>query len=591
MRGFASIHARLGRCCKSPLLWILCAAAALRAAGILWGLPAADGWDDDGIAPRNFLVGIIQTYTPGSYFTYPPLHMLLLAVITAPGWIIALFKATSLSQHGVIAEITKIPYMTYFSITARLVSAVMSVATIFLIAKMTETIAGRRAGYFAAAMCSMNAALTYYGQVTNLDGPYLFWSALSIWGWMRTISDHDTRHLRWSAVAAAAAIATKDQAYAIFLCSVPLGFFVWFAVDKWPRENARVILSCFVAWSAIAVAALLLTDGAVFNPSGFAHRIAFLAGPASHDYAQYQASLWGRLRLLIDMWKRFPTYYPAIVAVLAGFGVGIHLLTWRDDRSRFMAGILPLFAIVSFTLCFNFVALRSEPRFFLPQSVLIAPYVGIAADGLFNARLSWLKYVACMLGAVVGALALYQCLGIDRAMLADPRYDAERWMQAHVHYGDTIETYGLNAYLPRFPRAALVTRVGRKPLKARNPLPNVTEIVQPFGGVIARQPRFIVVSGFWVRNYLAVEKDDSGRVVQKVWLAAATDRPARQYFQDLFAGRLPYRMVHVARYQPGMWPTPTEYESLAQTVFLFERIPGGHSDRRPGSPATYHPPG
>ena len=35
--------------------------------------------------------------------------------------------------------------------------------------------------------------------------------------------------------------------------------------------------------------ALLLVDGAITNPSGFARRIAFLTGPASHDYFEYAA--------------------------------------------------------------------------------------------------------------------------------------------------------------------------------------------------------------------------------------------------------------------------------------------------------------
>ena len=33
----------------------------LRLAGLFWGLPAADGWDDDGFAPRNFLTALALT--------------------------------------------------------------------------------------------------------------------------------------------------------------------------------------------------------------------------------------------------------------------------------------------------------------------------------------------------------------------------------------------------------------------------------------------------------------------------------------------------------------------------------------------------
>jgi len=573
--GQLSPYSRLALWYRSPLFWILCAAAAFRLAGVCWGMPASDGWDDDGIAPRNFLVGVAQTYTTGSHFTYPPLHMLLLTILTFPGLILALFNAHSLAQHDVIAEFIQVPYMTFFAVVARLVSAAMSVGTIYLIGKMAETIGGRRAGLFAAAACALNAALTYYGQVTNLDGPYLFWSALSLWGWMRAIAEREPRHIRWAVLAAAAAIATKDQAYAVFLISVPFAFFLWFALDRWPRQNARKTILMLFGSSCVALLALFAIDGAITNPGGFAARIAFLTGPATKDYAQYQDDWLGRLRLLQDMWAYFPRYYPSAAALLGAFGVLLHVARPREERSLFVAGLLPLFAIISFTVAFNFVALRTESRFFLPQSIFIAVYIGIAMDRLAFASNLFVKYAARGLGAAVAGIAFYQCAGIDAAFIADPRYDAERWLDANVRQGDTIETYGLNVYLPRFPKTAIVTRLDRKPLKARNPLPQVTEIEQPFEAVATRHPRLLVVSAFWVRDYLMQDSTlpSDGRAIQKVQQFSFKEIAARNYFRGLFEGKLPYRLAHKSAYAPGFWPSVDGYESLAQTVFIFERVP------------------
>jgi hypothetical protein len=50
---------------RSPLFWILLVAAGLRLMGLFWGLPASDGWDDDGFAPRNFLTALALTWKPG----------------------------------------------------------------------------------------------------------------------------------------------------------------------------------------------------------------------------------------------------------------------------------------------------------------------------------------------------------------------------------------------------------------------------------------------------------------------------------------------------------------------------------------------
>jgi hypothetical protein len=569
-----TLSARFKAAIRSPLLWILLLAALMRVAGIAWGLPAADGWDDDGIAPRNFLVGLIQTYSPGSHFAYPPLHMFILALLTLPGWIVALFQAPALAPHAVIAEIIQVPYMTFFAVLARLVGIAMSLATIALIGKMAERIGGKRAGYLAAAAAALNASLVYYGQVTNLDGPYLFWSALSLWLWMGVLGERDLRRIRWAMLTAAAAVATKDQAYAVFLLSLPVALAAWFASESWPRQNAVRLIGQLLLWGGISLLALLLVDGALTNPTGFAERIAFLSGPASGDYAEYQANWSGRLALLADMWANTPRYYPQAAILLAALGIGFVAARPRQEPGPLLAALLPLLAVLSFTLAFNFTALRTETRFLLPQSLFLAVYMGLAADRLVSLPQTWLRrgLQAALLG--LAAMAFLGCAGVCAAFIADPRYDAEGWLGAHVQQGDSIETYGLNAYLPRFPAAAAVSRVGLKPLKARNPLPHVREVVQPYDAVEKRRPRYIAVSGWWVRDYMEASAPlpRQGRILQKVRQADFRDRAARRYFQALFAGKYRYRLAHKSVYSLGIKPPLNAYESLAQAIYLFERV-------------------
>jgi hypothetical protein len=201
--------------------------------------------------------------------------------------------------------------------------------------------------------------------------------------------------------------------------------------------------------------------------------------------------------------------------------------------------------------------------------VFVAVYIGIAANLVLRARTRWIRPAAVTFCLLVGSLTFYRCAGIGAAFVNDPRYDAEDWMAAHCHRGETVETYGLNAYLPRFPRGATVSRVGPGP--KRNPLPHVVELVQPYGALALRQPHFIVVSAFWVRDYLAADASVSGRTVPRVRQSTSADRPARAYFRAFFQGKLPYRMVRQSSYRPGLWPALNEYERLAQTVFIFER--------------------
>ena len=133
----------------------------------------------------------------------------------------------------------------------------------------------------------MNFGLTYYGQVSNLDVPYLFWGCLALLWCMRVVVEQRPRRFWPAALFAAAAIATKDQAYALFLLGLPALLSVLVRADPWPRTHGRQIGLVVMPASSVSLFLLLLVDGAITNPSGFTRRIAFLAGPASQDYADY----------------------------------------------------------------------------------------------------------------------------------------------------------------------------------------------------------------------------------------------------------------------------------------------------------------
>ena len=560
---------------RAPMFWIIGFAAILRLVAITWGLPASDGWDDDGIAPRNIVSGLILTYQPGSYYIYPPLHYLLLTILTLPVTLVSLINAHSLHQQDVIASFIQPQYMTVDALVARLVNSAMSLGTILCVARITELIAGKRAGLFAAAALALEATGVYYAHVTNLDAAYLFWTSLSLLFWTRLVIEHEPKHLRWGIMFAAAAIATKDQAYATFLLSAPALLAVWFLADSWPRRHAAKVIRPLALWTLIALFALLLADGAITNPVGFLKRLEFLTGPASRDYAFYAESWRGRLALLTDMAGHFPHSYPVAAASLGLIGLALHVFNRHMDPARWAAGLLPLFAILSFTLAFNFVALRSEERFVLPQWVFSAVYIGIAADFLVFSDLRAVRYAAGCLLLPLAFYALFECAALDRAFLADPRYDAERWLRAHVHPGQTLEIQGQNCYLPRLPEGAVMTRVDTRPLVPRNPQIHVTEARQAYEDIEQRRPQFILIPKTWIMPFLLPEGDPGpGRIYSMRQERNFKNTSERDYFAALSAGRLHYRLAHESVYQPGFWPDVTIHESLGQSVEIFERNPG-----------------
>jgi hypothetical protein len=564
---------------RHPLFWILAAAGGLRLAGLFWGLPASDGWDDDGFAPRNFLTALALTYKPGSYFTYPPLHAVLLALLSAPGIVIALLQVPSFHQADVIGEFTKPGYMSFFALVGRLVSLGMSLGIIWAVGEMARLVADgalgdsrtaqskSRAGLFAAGAAALNFGLTYYGQVSNLDVPYLFWGVLALlWG-MRAVIEQQPKHFWAAALFAAASVATKDQAYALFLLSLPLCLLAWLALDRWPRIHAGKIVRALLPAMAVTLLLLLLVDGAITNWSGFARRIAFLAGPASGDYAEYVRGPSGWLALLGDMAGYFSRGYGLIAVALAVFGLVLHVGRTRDSVR--VAGLLPALAILSFILCFSFAALRSDDRFLLPQAVLACVYIGIAAEALAFAPGPWSRLAGRAALAVTALFALHQAVAINAALLLDPRYDAEAWMAVHVRPGDTVETYGQNCFLPRFPANARVTRVGQGDLKVRNPLPRVTEARALFGA--ERGARFVVVNAKWAERYLRPQTPlGAGHIYSRLQQADFRNTDARGYFARLLEGKAGYRLAYTAHYD-GLWPKVHIHDSLGETIWIFER--------------------
>ena len=239
----------------------------------------------------------------------------------------------------------------------------------------------------AARACSppaparLNFGLTYYGQVSNLDVPYLFWGLLALLWCMRAVVEQAPRRFWLAALFAAAAVATKDQAYALFLLSLPA---VSAAVvcartaGRAPMRGRSLSLAAGRGRGAAAACCWWMARSPM--PSGFAraHRLSRrprqprLCGISAR--ARRLAGAAGRYGCAISRgamacwpwrWRR------------SGWGC---IARARAVRRAAGGRCCRLLAMVSFTLCFNFAALRSDDRFLLPQACWRLLYIGIAAE-------------------------------------------------------------------------------------------------------------------------------------------------------------------------------------------------------------------
>lgn len=590
---------------RSPLAWVLVVVGLLHVVGIGWGLPASDGWDNDGVAPRDFLPGLAATYTPGRFYTYPPVHLALLALLTLPIILIAVARAPSFALPDLVAEALKVPYMTSIAYVARSVSLLMSLGVVFFLARLAEELrahelgltptsedgahnarAGsfsdervRRVGFCTAAFAGVNASLTYYAHTTNLDVPYLFWGTWALLLFTRAITRRAPRLLRRALVFAVLAVGTKDQAYGLFLLSFPAAFAIWIAWGASGRRGRLLKEGAIAVAGALALFAVV--DAVILNPTGFAARVRFLTGSASQDFVGYTRDWSGRLGVLVDAARLFHVQYPDVLGPLLALGL-VHALVfaWRTPAPRrgaqLAASLLPLLAAISFTVTFNWSSLRTDARFLMPQALLLAIYGGRAFEAFAFARRRVVRVVGRLLVSADLALALFACVCVDVNLLFDPRYDAEAWLRTHVRPGETIETYGLNVYLPRFPEHARVIRVGPEPLDKRNPIPGVEEIQAPFEDAPSRDARWIVVSTGWVWRYL-INPDPAllaGRTLPPVQHRSASDQAATQWFERLTFSRDAFAFAYESKYElEARFPIQEIHGTTARRVWIYERKP------------------
>lgn len=530
----------------------------LRLGAVPWGLPASDGWDNDGVAPRDFLPGLLQTFTPGEYYTYPPLHALLLTLVSLPVLIVGALTAPSFAPLALRDHFLHPALMTPIAVLARLVSVAFACAIMHAICCLADELFGGesrehslRVRRWTAAALLCNVSLGYYSATSNLDVPSLAWTCLAMLALTRMLKAQAPTSL-WPFVAFTAfAICTKDQAYASFALSVPIVLLAKIASTATPLRRAW-LLQGLKAGASIVILVLCI-DGAIFNPRGFLARLRFLTGPASKEHGYYAKTLAGTYWCLHDVAANWRNYYPYALAPLLLVGLVLLAGRARKDRASLALAYLPLLAALSFTLAFNLPAGRTEQRFVLPQSVFLTVYLGIA--------MAWLSQKAIARYTLFAGLAYaaWGVVGLLASLWNDPRYAAEAWMRAHFAPGSSVETYGESVYLPRFRSDIALQRVAPTPSTRRNPVAHAVELQANISEALMRQPEFIVLTQVWAARYLGEAPPnkrvwDLPRTNPSHYNAVFEDTATRAFVTALERGTAQYARVAAFDDEPRLWP-------------------------------------
>lgn len=461
------------------LLVVLAVSLAVNAWGLDWGLPSAYGWAPDELLPETVLTGASQGFSHGWYSKYPPLHHVLMFGSYTP-WLLA-------EGWRPGTELTASTYQRLF-LCGRVLSLLMALGVVALVYACGLHVLARRGALFAAGLAATLLPFVYYAKLANLEVPYLFWWLLSLWYLLRVREHGRRRDLVGAAISAGLAIATKDQAYGLYVLMIP-------AVLAYRARRAgrhagqpawrrwwRALGDRDIQMAALAgVLTLVCAYNLPFNGSGFLAHVALITGDASRDFRMFPATLAGQYELFAQSATNlgFCLGPPAAGVCLLG------LLTLVARAARRPALRAPLVFLllpaVSYYLTFIAVVLYSYDRFLLPLALLATFFGG----GLLAEAWAWPRWrggLARLATVFVFAYGLGRALSLDILMVHDARYSAETWLRTHVPADADVAGVGLLPQLPRLDG-----------LRWRLVPPAVS-------GLVAAPPQFLVVNADLARR-------------------------------------------------------------------------------------------
>lgn len=517
---------------RDPLRWVLGLTAVAVLLGSWWNLPCTDAWSNDEVSPRASALGaVFETWTPGHFFRYPPLHVLALTVLQSPV-IVAAGLRGGFSVAALGRTLIEPPYMTAACIIGRAVSLALALGVVAQVAALWTRLAGRRAGLVAAVVVAANPVFVYFAHTASVDVPWWFWATRAALELDRVAAGE--RRERHAALSIAAALLTKDQS-AFLLAGVALATCV-LASGAW---RARRLWTS----AAMAAAVYLAVSGIATNPSGFARKLRFMTVEGNAGWTIYDRTLSGALAQLADIaHAALRVGHVGWGAVIAGLA-----LAARGERSWVARRLAPALGAVSYLLLFVVPSRWTMERHLFPLWLALLPYAGVALDAALT---RWPTRVRELVALASLALApsLYEVACVDATLIGDARNEATRVLSA-LPRGTRVEVYAGNQYLPHLPTHLSLTRVGPDDPGGRSALPGVTEIRAPYGEVTARDPDYLVVSESQARLYVPLPGERRNARDE----ATARDPDGHAFFAARVRDEGPYRRVLRARCE-APWP-------------------------------------
>jgi hypothetical protein len=417
---------------RRALALVLLLAFGLLIWGLEWGLTDWS-WAADELRPDWVRDVLHQGFGSGWYDKYPWLHYAVLAVPVS---------AFDLAGRLGILPVDSLASWAGQLALMRVVSVLMALGALVGAYLCSVELAGPRRAALGPLALLLTPLFVYYGKMANLDMPALCWFAWAMVAFLRIQRAGRLRDYVWLGVAAAGAVATKDQAYANLALVAAAAVAInagQQAGRRWWEKLGRALADRRV-WAAAAAAALAsaVLHDMIFNFAGFVAHVRLLL--TLGDLAIVPRTARGYLELtgLTLSLFRFSLGWPTFV--LAAFGVAGAIA--RPERRRWLwLLVVPL----SFHLSFTWVTLYVNDRYLFGGVFVLALFAGAAASDLIGA-VRW-RRAAMPLAAASFVYALLYAASINVMMNLDARRAATAWVAASTGAQSVVGLVGRN-YMP-----------------------------------------------------------------------------------------------------------------------------------------------
>lgn len=498
--------------------------------GLGWGLWASS-WAADELLAGQVRELIQRHFGDGWYDKYPVMHYAVLAIPVS-----AFELATRLgilSAESLPAHVAQLALM-------RLVSSLMGLGMLIGTWLCAAELSGPRRAIFAPLVLLLTPLTLYYGKVANLDVPFMCFFAWAMLGFVRVWKAGRLADYLLLGLAAAAAVATKDQAYAS-LVLLPIAVVVATArTQAWAR---------LLAGGAASLVAFAVLHNVPFNAGGVLEHFRLLSTLGDLAIVPRTAAGYVDMTTLSVRLFRFALGWPFAILAL----VGLFQATRRPDRRWWLWFLL---VPASFHVTFTWVTLYVNDRYLFPGVFVMALFAGAAIADLVDSGRG--RRLARGVAAVAVGYSLLHAASVNVMMDLDARDDASAWLAREAPAGAPVALIG--GYEPSvFP-----------PLRASHPRASV-EDVRSAGA------EFVVLNWRFAQRYLDTRSPDGRNL-----LAALEDGSLGYVEVYRHRGRLPAWAV--LRYDPEFTrareSTWTNLDKINPEVRIYRRLPDAPREAR-----------